>query len=180
MFNFQYSERSRICSNDCDNTNRNIEAQYWKDEFLHLDTINNEYNQTDTFLRIAKCFVEEELSGSIPNADKIDLLNRSISYFKENGSFDKGQFNLEVLQDGKLTEAFDDFKQLYQQENNIKISESFEISPAAVKRQSRVFKRVIKLDKNFHIYIHGDKDLIEQGVDKDGRKFYKIYFENET
>lgn len=26
---------------------------------------------------------------------------------------------------------------------------------------------------------HGNKELIEQGVEKDGRKYYKIYYENE-
>jgi hypothetical protein len=49
-----------------------------------------------------------------------------------------------------------------------------------VKKQSRVFKSVLKLDRNFHIYIHGDKDLIERGVEKDGRKYYKIYYREES
>jgi len=39
---------------------------------------------------------------------------------------------------------------------------------------------VLKLDKNFHIYIHGNKELIERGTDPDGRKYYKIYFEQES
>jgi len=33
--------------------------------------------------------------------------------------------------------------------------------------------------KNFHIYIHGRRDLIEKGTDESGKKFYKIYFEEE-
>ena len=49
-----------------------------------------------------------------------------------------------------------------------------------MKRQARVFKSVLKLDKNFHIYIHGDRNKIEQGVDEKGRKFYKIYYEQEA
>jgi hypothetical protein len=59
------------------------------------------------------------------------------------------------------------------------IGDSFSISTAAVKKQARVFKSVLKLDKNFHIYIHGNRDLIEQGMEPDGRKFYKIYFREE-
>ena len=47
-----------------------------------------------------------------------------------------------------------------------------------VKKQARAFKSVIKLDKNFHIYIHGDRDLIEQGEDERG-KFYKVYYNKE-
>lgn len=55
-----------------------------------------------------------------------------------------------------------------------------DISPQAVKKQARIFKSVLKLDKNFHIYIHGNRELIQQGTEKDGRKYYKIYFENES
>ena len=62
----------------------------------------------------------------------------------------------------------------------VSIAEEFPINQAAVKKNQRYFKSVIKLDKNFHIYIHGDRELIEQGIDKDGRKFYKIYYEEEA
>jgi hypothetical protein len=61
------------------------------------------------------------------------------------------------------------------------IADSFDISGAAVKKQARVYKSVLKLDKNFHIYIHGNKDLIEKGFD-DGRdmNYYKVYFREEN
>jgi hypothetical protein len=39
---------------------------------------------------------------------------------------------------------------------------------------------VLKLDKNFHIYIHGGRDMIERGVDESGRKYYKIYYNEEA
>ena len=39
---------------------------------------------------------------------------------------------------------------------------------------------VIKLDKNLPIYVHGSRELIEQGVDEEGRKFYKIYYKEES
>ena len=48
----------------------------------------------------------------------------------------------------------------------------------AVKKQQRHFKSVIKLDKNFHIYVHGDRKMIETGQDEKG-KFYRLYFEKE-
>jgi len=38
----------------------------------------------------------------------------------------------------------------------------------------------LKLDGNFHVYIHGNKDMIERGVDDDGRKYYKLYYEEES
>jgi REP element-mobilizing transposase RayT len=48
-----------------------------------------------------------------------------------------------------------------------------------LKKQARALKSVIKLDKNFHIYIHGNRNLIEQGTDENG-KFYKIYYKEEN
>ena len=62
----------------------------------------------------------------------------------------------------------------------MELADSFEISAQAVKKQARVFKNVLKLDKNFHIYIHGNREMIEQGVDENGRKYYKIYYEEEN
>ena len=60
------------------------------------------------------------------------------------------------------------------------IADVFEISGNAVKKQQRVYKSVLKLDKNFHIYIHGDRELIEKGFD-DGKSmnYYKVYFREE-
>ena len=46
-------------------------------------------------------------------------------------------------------------------------------------RRSRRSKSVIKLDKNFHIYVHGNRELIEQGEDEKG-KYYKVYFKEES
>jgi hypothetical protein len=61
------------------------------------------------------------------------------------------------------------------------IEDEFSIHVAAVKKQQRFFKAVVKLDKNFHIYIHGRKDLVEKGYDeKSGKQFYKLYFDKES
>jgi len=165
-----------------DNSNKSIEAQYWKDDFLKLKPIANEFHQTNQFLGIAKNFVTKQLDEEfeVSKADKIDLLNRSVDYFKTHENFDKNEFENEVFQDSGIIESFRSFDNNYRQENEIKLTDNFEISPQAVKKQARVFKSVLKLDKNFHIYIHGNKDLIEQGVDKDGRKYYKIYYEEES
>lgn len=86
----------------------------------------------------------------------------------------------EIFKDNSVIESFRKFDQAYREENEVEFSNNFQISSQAVKKQARVFKSVLKLDKNFHIYIHGHKELIEQGIDENGRKFYKIYYENES
>jgi hypothetical protein len=165
-----------------DNTNKGNEAQYWKDYFLNVLVLNNDFYQTSQFLGITKQFVTKKISEDfeVTKADQIDLLNRSVEYFKTNSSFEKERFEKEVFQENSIIDSFRNFNESYKRDNELELSDNFEISTHAVKKQARVFKSVLKLDKNFHIYIHGDKELIEQGVEKDGRKYYKIYYQDES
>lgn len=164
-----------------DNSLKSSEAQYWKDEFLKVIEENNEFQQTNQFLGIAKQFITKQFPTEYETkkTDQIDLLNRSVDYFKNHDSFDKQNFENEVFQHDNLISSFNDFNTNYCKEKNIELSDDFIISSQAVKKQERSFKSILKLDKNFHIYIHGNKNLIEQGVEKDGRKFYKFYYDNE-
>jgi hypothetical protein len=165
-----------------DNTNRGNEAQYWKDDFLSVKTLDNEFHQTNQFLDITKQFLTKQIPEEfeVTKADQIDFLNRSVDYFKTHETFDKQEFEMKVFSDDSVIESFRKFDQSYQRENEIELSDNFKVSTQAVKKQARVFKSVLKLDKNFHIYIHGSRELIEQGIDKEGRKYYKIYYENES
>jgi hypothetical protein len=164
-----------------DKSNKSGEAQYWKDNFLQLKPSADEYHYTKDFLTITKNFVTKQFSNDfeVTKADQIDLLNRSVDYFKSHDTFEKNDFEHEVFQDEKLIKSFQNFDEIYRESNNLELSNSFDISAQAVKKQAKVFKSVLKLDKNFHIYIHGNRELIERGVEHDGRKYYKIYYDNE-
>jgi len=158
-------------------------AVYWKDEFLQLKIRNDSFNQTSNTLGIYKNFVTQKLDDEfeMTKADKIDLLNKSMKYFKEKDTFDMDEFGEEVIGNPKAIESFKTFKSQYEQEFETPIADTFAISGNAVKKQQRVYKSVLKLDKNFHIYIHGDKELIEKGFD-DGKhmNYYKVYFKEEN
>lgn len=160
----------------------NVDAEYWKSDFINARLKKDYINSTSHFMDLTKTYVTEQLPNEyeVSKTDQIDLLNRSVEYFKTNDNFDKDTFENDVLQDDNVIQSFRNFDQSYKEENNLELSDNFEISSQAVKKQARIFKSVLKLDRNFHVYIHGDKNLIEQGVEKDGRKFYKIYFEQES
>ncbi len=164
-----------------DHARKSGDAQYWMDNFLRLRPCTDEYHQTKDFLSRTKTFVTKHLADEFEMAktDKIDLLNRSIGYFKENESFDKQEFEETVFKDPEIIDSFRNYNDNLQEEHQVEMRDQFEISPQAVKKQSRIFKSVLKLDRNFHVYIHGDRDLIERGTEPDGRKFYKIYYEDE-
>ena len=150
-------------------------ALYWKEDFLGLETTQNEYFQTKELLVATKDFISNKLNESflVSNTDKIDLLNKSVSYFKNAEEFVLEEFSDSIFQNEEIKESFNDF-------TNKEFQESFPISDQAVKKQAKHFKSVIKLDKNFHIYVHGNKEMIENGTDKQGRRYYKLYYENET
>jgi hypothetical protein len=158
------------------------ETDYWQRDFIGLTPKKDNINHTNAVLNLTKNFVTEQYPAEfeVNKADQIDLLNRSVAFFKNKETFDKREFEQEVLQDAEVIKSFHQFNQAYSEEVNWELADQFEISAQAVKKQQRIFKSVLKLDKNFHVYIHGDRNLIERGADPDGRKYYKIYFENEA
>lgn len=180
VFNTNRDTGYRVCI--VDKSNKLTEAQYWKDTFLQLKPIRDEYHSTKEFLTIAKNFVTQKLKEDfeVGRTDQIDLLNRSVEYFKKNENFSKDEFEQDVFRQPEVINSFRNFESSYKSENNIELPDSFEISPQAVKKQARIFKSVLKLDRNFHIYIHGNRELIEKGVDENGKKYYKIYYDVEN
>jgi len=164
-----------------DNTNKGIEAQYWMDDFLHLRPRKDEYYNTQNILSFTKHFIKNELPQQfeVSRADQIELLNKSAKFFKENDNFDVEDFTQEVIEYSDMIEKFKECKSVYAKEHDVEFIDTFAISESAVKKQTRGLKSVIKLDKNFHIYIHGNRELIEQGEDRKG-KYYKVYYQEEN
>ncbi|MCW3121342.1 MAG: hypothetical protein JWQ38_834 [Flavipsychrobacter sp.] len=165
-----------------DNRNKGEEAVFWRETFLGIIPQANEYFQTNQFLSLTKQYIAEQLPQEyeITKTDQIDLLNKSVEYFRANESFDKKEFVKQVFDDSGMGKSFKKFENNYLEDNGLELPDQFDISTQAVKKQARVFKSVLKLDKNFHVYIHGDKSLIEKGYDaKVGKSFYKIYFDEE-
>ena len=179
IFNTEKSDGFKVVV--VDQTNRS-EAVYWIDDFLKLKVRNDNYNQTQNVLSVYKSFVTDHMEGEfeVSKTDKIELLNRSIKYFKENENFELEEFGKAVIRNPQGLESFKQFKNSYEDEFDTEIADSFEISNAAVKKQARVFKSILKLDKNFHIYIHGSKEMIERGFDEEKNlNYYKVYFREE-
>lgn len=165
-----------------DNNGKGEEAQYWKNNFLSLTPCADEFHFTNNYLKITKDFVTKQISEEfeVSKTDAIDMLNKSVGYFKVSENFNEREFTNEVFNNPEVIESFKKYKNNYTQELDISLDDDFQISVSAVKKQARIFKSVLKLDKNFHVYIHGNKDLIENGIEPDGRKFYKIYYTEET
>lgn len=166
-----------------DQTNKQQEAVYWKDEFLKLRIRNDNFNQTGNYLKVYKNFVNEKLEDvfEMEKADKIDLLNRSMNYFKEKEEFVQEEFEEQVLGNPQAISLFKEYRGEFEDEFETPFQSNFDIADKAVKKMEASYKSVLKLDKNFHIYVHGKREYLEKGFDEEkGMNYYKVYFENES
>jgi len=166
-----------------DRTNSKDEAIFWRNTFLDVKPVADSYNKTEKFMTLTRNYIKDKLPQEfeINKTDQIDLLNKSVAFFKSNEEFEYNSFMREVIQEPGMIQSFGRYKEDFAQANPLALEDEFAISNSAVKRQSRIFKSVLKLDKNFHVYIHGDNQMIERGYDEDKRmNFYKLFFKDES
>ncbi|HLD54156.1 MAG TPA: hypothetical protein VJA82_12680 [Sediminibacterium sp.] len=158
------------------------DAAFWKSAFLQAAPIINSYHNTNETLGMCKLFISNELTEHFDTnkTDQIDMLQRSMDYFKTHDQFQIDEFSKEVLYHPEVIDSFTQYKQQYEVAKQVNIEDEFAINPAAIQKQQRHFKSILKLDKNFHVYVHGRRDLIEKGYDEmTGKHYYKLYFDQE-
>lgn len=168
-----------------DKTNGNAaEAQYWTDAFLNLEAMEDSYHFTQQYMNLTRQFVKEQFPEDfqVSPADQIAMLNRSSKFFKEKDRFELDSFANEVIQAPEVIDSFKRFTEnSAEKEDDHSITEAFDINQQAVKKHAGMFRSVLKLDKNFHIYIHGNRNMIERGFDDEKNlNYYKVYFSNEA
>jgi len=166
-----------------DNINKGNEARFWKEDFLGLQPREDSYYFTQNYLNLCKGFVQDVYNGQnqVPKPDQFDFLNRSMDFFENKQSFAQDDFEREVVRFPEVSEAFTDYRQQFEEERGLPINDSFDISKSAVKTEKKHFKSVLKLDKNFHVYVHGRREFIEKGFDQQkGMNYYKLFYEQEA
>ncbi len=182
IFNMEQEDGYRVCA--VDNVNKGQEARFWMEDFLGLKPREDNYFYTDNYLKMCKGFVDDVFNDEnhVTRAEQIDLMNKSIDFFKTNQQFSSDQFEKDVMAEPNVIEAFNDYREKYQEQSNLAspLPTEFEVSPDAVKVEKKNFKSVIKLDKNFHIYVHGSRYYMEKGYDKEkDLNYYKLFFKME-
>jgi hypothetical protein len=179
IFNVDEEDGYQVLS--VDNLNKGEETKFWFEDFLNIKQRSTEYTKTSNIINITKDFILNDLNSDelMEKSEKIDLLNKSKDFFSENESFDQEEFAVQVFEDKGVADRFKAYT-AEKDRDGFNYEEGFEISQDAFKKKQRVFKSVLKLDKNFSVYIHGNRDMIEKGTDDTGRKYYKLYFDEEA
>lgn len=158
-------------------------GQYWMDEFLGLRQKEDEFFQTQKAIEICNDFVRnvlpEEFEGVTKDQQAV-LLNRSVEFFKGNEDFSFEDYAGEVLQNEQAEQKLKEYRAESERLGRYQLNDDFKISETALKKQAKILKSVIKLDKNFHVYVHGKRDFIVRGFDHDKQmQFYQLFFNEE-
>ncbi|NJN34240.1 MAG: nucleoid-associated protein, partial [Saprospiraceae bacterium] len=180
IFGVDESEGYRLMATDT--ISKKDTPSVFKALFLNSKPIEDNFFNTQEYIALTSAFIKEKAVPrfGLDRADAIDLMNRSAFYFKENEAFEVEDFSKTLFPEAEQQEAFKEFKEKYEADIETPLAEQFDISKQAVRKSSKVFKSVIKLDENFHIYVHGRRDLIERGFDEDkGKPYYKVFFDQE-
>ncbi len=165
-----------------DNLKKKDEPSIWQDQFLQITPLQDDYFHTRHFMELTNDFINHKAPAKfqLDTPAKVDLLNKSSYYFKENDSFEINDFAATLFEDPEQQEVYKAYKTEYSEYGGIPLEDQFDINRQAVRKTNRVFKSVIKLDTNFSLYVHGRRDLIERGFDEEkGKPYYKLYYDRE-
>lgn len=163
-----------------DKPEKGNEISWWRDTFLGVVKIKDNYFQTQVLIQNIQEFAQSNYEEE-ENAEKIAMINESIEYIKNNDFFDQADYSANVLQSPELIESFEGFTNEKAEEAPEQDLSHFEVSKPAIKKSKRFIRSVIKLDKNFHVYVHGNREQITKGFDSELNKhFYTLYFDEES
>jgi hypothetical protein len=118
---------------------------------LKIKPCADNYHFTENFLSLAKDFVTKQITQEyeVSKADQIDLLNRSVNYFKDNERFVQADFSQQVFGDHEgLITSFKDFQKQAETEYEIELKDGFDISDQAVKNRP-AFLKCVKIGQKF-------------------------------
>ncbi|NLL27769.1 MAG: nucleoid-associated protein [Bacteroidales bacterium] len=181
-----------ICNTDeengyiisCSGKSKGLDLRLWMDNFMVLKQNIDSFYKTQMAMQMCKEFVMEKIPEEFETTrpDQADLLIKSMEYFKANDEFAVRDYEDEVLKQQELKDSFTHFARVFSRDQDLDmVNQNFLVNDRAVKKMARYFKSVIKLDSNFHIYVHGKREWIERGFDEEKKlNYYKTFFEKEN
>lgn len=179
ILNVESDEGYRVLA--ADHRTNGEAAQFWMKDFLAVQELPTDYQHTRDFMEHTRKFIDQDLGpegeeGALERLEKVALLQKSAAFVEEHDHIDPQEFGLQVFEDPAIADRFRAYTAVQEAEG----PETFPVSPEAVKKHRGMFRSILKLDKNFHVYIHGNRQMMEHGQEPDGRKFYKLYYEEES
>lgn len=162
---------------------KSSDTGWWSESFLQIKPRENDFYHTKGHMTLCKAFVKDVLSkdDTLDRTEQVDIISKTRDYFAESELFDQTDFEEKIIANPEVVEQYREYKEAYEAEMGCNLKDSFTISADVAKQSKKFFRSVIKLDKNFHLYIHGGRDRVEKGFDDEkGMGYYKLYFDDEN
>lgn len=154
-------------------TKKKDDVVYWTERFLHVNVADESYHKTTEALQACKKFITKE---DFTNTEKLTYLAKTLEYFEKEESF---------LPTTYVEEVFEAPNEAQRDTLLTMIAPlATDISLMAVEKVQKSYKRKIKLDDHIeiHVAMRDASDVekyIESGIDEQGRKYYKVFFDEE-
>jgi hypothetical protein len=156
---------------------------FWSQNLFPFRSSPDDAFHSKEFFRMCKSFSEDVLLKEQHKSreEQLGFLSDSVSFTKENQEVSFEAFREDVLKEPSLINAFDDYREAYSDRRQWNPPDKFAVSKEVQNQVGKYLKSVIKLDKNFHIYVHGAKDRIEKGFDNSRNlNYYTLWFDAEN
>lgn len=182
IINIEKNDGYRVLSVD----NNNYDTEYWKNKFLKVKHVKDFNYHTSQYVEFVKSFSEEVVENDHGKDHQIAFLNKSMNYLSNNDEFDINEFATEIFDEPNMRQEFFDYKKNFEEEKEIEVQDSFQISQNSVKSKKRSIKSLIKLDTNIQIKLDSNdpetnQQFIEKGFDEvRGMKYYKVFYNSEN
>lgn len=135
------------------------------------------------FFKLCKSFSEDVLVKEKQNSreDQVAFLSDSLDYASKKSEISMENFKADVLKEPAIVDAFETYQEKYSGTKGWNPPDRFAMTEESHSQAKKSVKSIIKLDKNFHIYVHGNKERIEKGFDENRRlNFYTLWFDAEA
>ncbi len=166
--------------------NNSYDAQYWINHFLNIKYADDANNHTQQYIELCKDFSTEILKADYGAQEQNVFLAKTIDHFKENEIVNVERFKEDIFEDEKSIRLFEDYKKVYEGEQNVVIRNQFDVAEAVVNKEKRKIKTDIKLDTNIQIKLDIDApdastEYLERGYDNEKKMhYYKVFFNAEA
>lgn len=166
--------------------NNRYDANYWKKDFLNIELIKDDNFETKAYIDLCKSFAKDVIGENETKKDEIDFISQSVKYFEENEQVNTKEYNDFIFEGAEgLKDNFVNYKESYENDNKIAISDSFDVSKPILKKEKKAINKTIKLDTNIQLKMgfndpNSMQNFVEQGYDKQKDMFYyKVFYNSE-
>ncbi|MDO1499708.1 nucleoid-associated protein [Winogradskyella maritima] len=166
--------------------NNNYDAQYWIKSFLNIAYPDDSNQHTKNYIELCREYSKAILQPNFGGQEQSNFLAKTVDFFKENEIVNVETFKEEVFESEEQIQQFEDYKKVYESDNNILIRNQFDVSEIALKKQKQKIKTEIKLDTNIQIKLDVDApdasaEFLERGFDEEKKMhYYKVFFNAES